>query len=54
MHYFCQGNGADMNQSVQSCVSDLNGASRNDTGFRFYAESGNINTTSQFKVYGLK
>ena len=54
MQYFCQGNGADMNQSVQSCVSDLNGASRNDTGFRLYAESGNIATTSQFKVYGLK
>ena len=50
MDFFCQAPQI-QNQTKGSCVYD---SATNDTGFRFIAESGNIVSTSQFKIYGLK
>ena len=50
MDFHCQAPGT-MNQTKGSCTYDSAG---NDAGFRFVAASGNIKTTSQFKIYGFK
>lgn len=50
MDFFCQASGV-QNQTKGSCVYDTAG---NDAGFRFVSASGNIKTTSQFKIYGFK
>jgi hypothetical protein len=50
MDFYSQASGV-MNQTRGSCVYD---SATNDAGFRFIAASGNIATTSQFKIYGLK
>tara|TARA_A100000171_G_scaffold43775_1_gene46049 strand:+ start:18 stop:590 length:573 start_codon:yes stop_codon:yes gene_type:complete len=50
MDFFCQASGV-QNQTKASCVYDTAG---NEAGFRFVAASGNIKTTSTFKIYGFK
>ncbi len=50
MDFHCQASGT-MNQTKGSCTYD---SATNDAGIRFYAESGNIKTTSQFKIFGFK
>ena len=51
MDFFSQDASGGMNETKQSCVYD---SATNDAGIRFYAESGNIKTTSQFKIFGFK
>ena len=50
MDFHSQASGT-MNQTRGSCTYD---SATNDTGFRFIAASGNIATTSQFKIFGFK
>jgi len=50
MDFHSQASGT-MNQTRGSCTYD---SAQNDAGFRFIAASGNIKTTSQFKIYGFK
>ena len=50
MDFYTQGSSI-FDQTRGSCAYDSAG---NDAGFRFIASSGNIATTSQFKIYGLK
>ena len=50
MDFHSQASGV-FNQTKGSCTYDSAG---NDAGIQFYAESGNIKTTSQFKIYGFK
>ena len=50
MDFFGQASGV-FNQTKASAVYD---SAANDAGIRFYAESGNIKTTSQFKIFGFK
>jgi|TARA_R100000482_G_C5115439_1_gene142781 hypothetical protein len=49
--YYCQDDDSKIKSVRMSSIYDTNS---NDTGIRFVTQSGNIKTTSKFKIYGLK
>jgi len=49
--YYCQDDDSKIKSVRMSSIFDTNS---NDTGIRFVTQSGNIKTTSTFKIYGLK
>lgn len=49
--YYCQDDDSKIKSVRMSSVYDT---ASNDTGIRFVTQSGNIKTTSTFKIYGLK